>query len=93
MTDAPTLFDAEALPEVRRLTTYSVEWGWFDTSTETMFFIHAVNGGGSGLSIYEVKRDVDGPWLQFAYPGEPSERDAVRALESFLELEKNGRNL
>lgn len=81
---APTLFADDELPEARRLTTYSAEWGWFDTSTETMLFIHAVNGGGSGLSIYEVKRDVDGPWLQFAYPGEPSERDAVRALESFL---------
>lgn len=88
MTGATTLFDAEALPEVRRLTVYSAEWGWFDTSTEAMFFIHAVYGGGSELSIYSVKRDADGPWLQFAYPGEPSERDAQRALTSFLELEK-----
>lgn len=94
MTDAPTLFDAEALPEARRLTTYSVEWGWYDASTETMFFIHAVNGGGSELSIYSVKRDFDdgdfddGQWLQFAYPGEPCERDAHRALTSFLELER-----
>lgn len=87
-TNSPALFADDELPEVRKLTLFSAEWGWFDTSTETMLFIHAVNGGGSGLSIYEVKRDVDGPWLQFAYPGEPSERDAVRALESFLELEK-----
>lgn len=88
LTHAPMLFADDELPEARRLTTYSAEWGWLDTSTETMFFIHAVYGGGSELSIYSVKRDADGPWLQFAYPGEPNERDAARALESFLELEK-----
>lgn len=93
MTDAPALFDAEALPEVRRLTTYSVEWGWYDTSSETLIVIRAVNGGGSGLSIYAVKREDEAASLQFAYPGEPNERNAGRALTSFLELEKNERNL
>lgn len=87
LTHAPTLFADDELPEVRKLTLFSAEFGWHDPSTETMVFVTAAHGGGSGVSIYAAKRG-DGPWLQFAYPGEPSERDAVRALESFLELEK-----
>ena len=86
-TNSPALFADDELPEVRKLTLFSAEWGWYDASTDTMVFVTAVHGGGSGVSIYSAKRG-DGPWLQFAYPGEPSERDAVRALESFLELEK-----
>lgn len=87
LTHAPTLFADDELPEVRKLTLFSAEWGWNDTSTDSMVFVTAAHGGGSGVSIYSVKRG-DGPWLQFAYSGEPSVRDAERALESFLELER-----